>query len=174
MGEKAVLRVFEEGDLSFIYQWTNNQKTTHYMFTGQIPLSYEKVKKIYSKEFNSASNVVFIIENTETNEPIGMVGLYDLHFTARKGEFRILIGDCSSRSKGIGTEVTKMIVKYGFERLNLHRIFLGVTDENKAAIKVYKNVGFEEEGVLKDDIYRNGRYYNSVRMAIIKGKTNAI
>ena len=170
-GHKAALRSIEEDDFSLIHRWANDQKTTHYMFTGQIPLAATQTKKAYSREFNSASNVVFIIVDMQTNNPIGMVGLYDLHFTARKAEFRILIGDPDSRGKGIGTEVTTLIVKYGFERLNLHRIFLGVTDENKAAAKTYKKCGFKEEGTLQDDIYRNGRYYDTIRMALVRGKS---
>jgi len=170
-GERVALRTIKEEDFFFIHQWVTDQQTTHYMFTGQLPLTAEESKKVYNKEFNSKSNVVFIIEDMQTHHPIGMSGLYDLHFSARKAEFRILLGESDSRGKGIGTEVTNLVIKYGFERLNLHRIFLGVTHENKAAVKTYKKCGFKEEGTLQDDIYRNGRYYDTIRMACVRGKS---
>jgi RimJ/RimL family protein N-acetyltransferase len=68
----------------------------------------------------------------------------------------------------LGTEVTEILTYYGFDRLNLNRIYLGFTAENKGAGKAYEKAGYRQEGILKEDIYRNSRYYDSVRMAILR------
>ena len=57
---------------------------------------------------------------------------------------------------------------YGFDRLNLNRIWLGITSENKRGIRAYEKAGFRHEGALRQDIYRNSLYYDSVRMAVVR------
>jgi len=87
---------------------------------------------------------------------------------AKKAEMRIIIGNSDFRGRGYGTEMTEMINFYGFDRLNLHRIYLGVTAENKGGVHAYEKAGYVREGLLKDDVYRNSQYYDAVRMAILR------
>jgi len=164
-GEKIGLRPYKDEDFKEINRWVNDEKTTFYMFTGQRPTSLSASTSIYREQFENSSNVVFIVEDLQTQLPIGMAGLYDINPTARKAEFRILLGE--GRGKGLGTETTKLVTDYGFDRLNMNRIFLGVTEENAGAVRAYKKAGYKVEGILKDDLYRNGRYYNSIRMAVL-------
>ena len=65
------------------------------------------------------------------------------------------------------------MIDYGFDKLNLNKIWLGVNSENKAAVKSYKAAGFVEEGVLRQEIYRNGRYYDATRMSILREEFHA-
>lgn len=167
-GKLVALRPVEEGDIPIITKWLNDEEVTYYMFYGQLPMSTSQVAKMINEQVESPNNVVLIIEDRKTNKPIGFGGLYDIHPRARKAEFRILIGEKDYWGKGYGTEATELLTFYGFDRLHLNRIWLGVTDENKAAVSVYKNVGYKVEGVLRQDIYRNSRYYNSIRMSILR------
>ena len=80
----------------------------------------------------------------------------------------MLIGEKDFWGGGYGTEITELITYYGFDRLNLNRIYLGYTADNKAAGKVYQKAGYVFEGTLKKDIYRNSKYYDSIRMAILR------
>ena len=137
------LRTYNECDFELIFKWVNDCETTAFMFTGQTPKTPEEVKKIYKNEFDNSSNIVFMAEDLGEEKTIGMAGLYDINPINRKAEFRILLGD--SRGKGLGTEITDIIVNYGFKSLNLNRIYLGVTNENISAIKVYEKCGFQKE-----------------------------
>lgn len=69
--------------------------------------------------------------------------------------------------KGIATQAVKIIVDYGFDQLDIHRIFAGVFSYNKASKKVLENAGFEFEGISKDAIYKNGVFYDELRFARI-------
>ena len=80
----------------------------------------------------------------------------------------MLIGERAYWGKGYGTEITELLTFYGFDRLNLHRIWLGVTADNKGAVRCYERAGYVHEGVFKDDLYRNSRFYDSIRMAILR------
>ena len=150
------------------YRWFNDSETTYYMFTGQRPKTLEQIKNLVEAETRSEENTIFVVCDKKTGKPIGRVGLYELDHTVRKAEMRIIIGESAYRGKGLGTEVVELITFYGFDRLNLNRVYLGVTHENKGAVRAYEKAGYAYEGTLKDDIYRNSRYYDSMRMALLR------
>jgi len=164
-----ILRPYdEEHDLERICGWFNDPRVTQFMFTGQKPATKSHLAALLREDTESPSHAIFIVVDRKSNESIGIAGLYDIHQTARKAEFRIVIGDARFWNKGIGTEAAQAMLYFGFDRLNLHRIFLGFTGGNPAARRTYEKSGFEYEGTLKDDIYRNSRYYDSIRMAVIR------
>jgi len=80
--------------------------------------------------------------------------------------FRIFIGP-RGRDQGLGTEATRLIVGYGFERLRLHRISLEVYAFNPRARRVYEKVGFRPEGVLRDSLRYNGEWIDATIMSIL-------
>lgn len=151
-----------------IAKWINDGIVTYYMFTGQKPQNSEQIVQDFKKQLDSGNNVIFLVVDSETEKPIGYAGLYDINHTARKAEFRVLIGEKDFWGKGLGTEITELLTFYGFDRLNLNRIYLGFTADNKGAAGAYGKAGYNHEGVLKQDIYRNSRYYDTVRMAILR------
>lgn len=169
-GKFASLSPIEFDDVKLIEKWVNDGAVTYFMFTGQRPMNHDQVKDEIFRNLQSASNALFIINENSKHLPVGFAGLYDVHSTARKAEFRILIGEKSVWSKGIGTEVCEMLTFYGFDRLNLNRIWLGVTAENNGAVRSYEKSGYKLEGRLREDIYRNSRYYDSLRFSILRSE----
>ena len=86
----------------------------------------------------------------------------------KKAEFGIFIGEDSARGRGIGSESVKLTIKYAFEELKLHKVFLRVFANNIQATKAYEKAGFEYEGTSKDDIILpSGEYQDIIFMAII-------
>ena len=100
--------------------------------------------------------------------PIGYAGLYDQHPTCHRAEFRVLLGERDFWGKGYGTEVTELLTFYGFDRLDLHRVYLGVVADNAGAVRAYEKAGFVREGVLRDEVYRNSRFYDGIRMGLLR------
>lgn len=64
------------------------------------------------------------------------------------------------------------LIDYGFKKLKLHKIKLGVTEDNIPAVKLYESVGFEIEGKLKDEELLKGKFYNTILMAIFNRNQN--
>ncbi|MBA3075682.1 MAG: GNAT family N-acetyltransferase, partial [Anaerolineae bacterium] len=98
---------------------------------------------------------------------IGNTGLHNIDMVTREAEFGIFIGEKSYWSQGLGREATLLTLKHGFEDLNLNRIFLFVFENNLRGIAAYKAVGFVQEGILREAIYKNGRYYNVLVMSVL-------
>lgn len=170
-GSMCVMVPLEDKDIaalvSLLSKWVNDEVVTYYMFTGQTPINKRQLSKNIKDDF-LGNNLIFLILSLNGNKIVGYCGLYDIHKTARKAEFRILIGDKNAWGKGLGTEVCEMLTFYGFDRINLNRIYLGYTSGNKGAAKAYTKAGYAYEGTLKEDIYRNSRYYDSIKMGILR------
>jgi RimJ/RimL family protein N-acetyltransferase len=122
----------------------------------------------YEAMLESPADVELAIVDQETDKHIGITGIHSISWIARSGEFRVLIGEKEYWGKGYGTETTQLMVAYGFEILNLHKVWLGVNSDHVGAIRTYERAGFAREGELRDEIYRNSRYYNAVRMSILR------
>lgn len=175
VGEKLYLRGIEKEDLSRnMFQWPNDSEVTHYMVLGAIPnsgsiyCSWNTLEEEYEKLRKSEKDIVFAIVDKESDNVIGIVGLYDISWIPRHAELRIVIGEKDFWGNGYGTEAIKLVVNYAFDKLNLGKVYLGVNAEHKRAIKAYKNAGFIEEGILRKEQYRNSKYYDAVRMSILR------
>lgn len=84
------------------------------------------------------------------------------------GEYFIFIRDKTYHGKGVGTFVTKQIVKLGFEDLGLNRIMLTAFEKNIGAIKAYTKADFKIEGVMRKAFYRDDEFNNKIIMSILK------
>ena len=79
-----------------------------------------------------------------------------------------MIGDKDYWGKGYGSDALKVLIRFIFEEVNIYKIKLNVFSFNKRAISCYKKLGFKEEGILKDELYRNGKYFDIIPMALFK------
>jgi [ribosomal protein S5]-alanine N-acetyltransferase len=70
--------------------------------------------------------------------------------------------------KGLGVEITNLVLKFGFEQLKLHKVYLRVLEYNKNAVKCYQKCGFKIDGVLRENTFINGRWENDILMSILK------
>jgi len=167
-GEQVYLRGYERGDLPDMVEWLNDAEVTRLLFMGLTPSSLETLAAQWEQGRNSQEEVVFAVCDKRTDAFVGTTGLYRIHWVMRTGEFRIFLGDKRFWNRGIGTECTKLMVTFGFEKLNLNKVWLGVNSENAGAVRAYEKAGFVHEGVLRQEQYRNFRYYDAIRMSILR------
>ena len=94
------------------------------------------------------------------------MGLSNISKFNKNANLFIAIGEDSYRGKGIGRFSMEWLIDYGFNKLKLHKINLGVIENNTVAVNLYKSLGFVIEGKMKDEIFCKGQYYNFLSMAI--------
>lgn len=172
-GTRVTLRALRRADLELYRGWLENQDATFFMESGARPYGEAQIEEIYRSSTEANDTVVFVIEAADTKRPIGVAGLYLIQWISRRAEFRILIGEPGAFDRGYGTEATELIVGYAFDRLNLENVFLGVSSENKRAIRSYEKAGFQHEGVRRRYIYRNGLYYDATLMSVLRDEWQA-
>lgn len=166
---KVYLRGIEKKDLEGkFFQWANDKEVTHFLFMGSFPNILENLYDWFEQMRRSNEDVVFMIIDKAKDRELGFCGFHQIRWIHRSAEYRIFIGEKEKWGKGIGEEVTKIMLRYGFEILNFNKIWLGVNASHKRAVNLYKKCGFIEEGVLREEIYKNSKYYDAVRMSILR------
>lgn len=168
VGRLVYLRGLERQDISGRwFQWFNDPDVTQYMVSGAFPNSAESLTEFYETVVKNKDDLVLAIIERTTGLHIGNTGLHRIDWINRVAEFGIVVGEKAAWGKGYGTEATRLIVRHGFRRLNLHKISLGVHADHASAIHVYERVGFRQEALMREEIYRDGRYYDKVLMGLL-------
>lgn len=166
MNNKIALRPLEREDLPFVHGLDNNVSVMRYWFEEPYEALVELVD-IYEKHIHDQSERRFIVNLGKEN--IGLVELVDIQQIHRNAEFQIIISP-EFQGQGYAKEATRLGIEYSFNVLNLYKLYLLVDVENASAIHIYESVGFEREGVLKQEYYINGKYRDVIRMAIFRSK----
>lgn len=167
IGERIILREIEEDDLNSIVKWRNDPAILRWLFSYS-PLSKTKQRKWYEKYLDDDTQQTFIIEVKEEKIQIGTVGLTNIDYKNQRAELGVLIGDESWQNKGVGKEALNLLIKFVSDEMNIRKIKATVFEENVPAIRLYKNCGFVEEGVLKKEVYKNGEFKTVMVMAFFK------
>ena len=168
IGDKVLLRPVEGTDLDGPYaEWINLQEADTFTEHAQFPHSRENLER-YLEERPTSDNYIWLaIIEKESNRHIGNVDVSNIDWVHRKARYSIIIGDSSVLGKGFGYEASKLLLSHAFRKLNLHRIELGVHENNTAAHKLYKKLGFVEEGRLREAFIRNGEYHDLIIMGLL-------
>ena len=104
---------------------------------------------------------------------IGNSSFFDFDWVARSAEVGIMLGDKTIWNQGYGTEVMTLLLRHGFETLNLNRVFLRVYSENKRAIRTYEKAGFVHEGRMRQAVYKRGTYNDVLFMSVLRDEWDA-
>lgn len=99
---------------------------------------------------------------------IGTARLHSLNVADRRARYAVGILDPAVLGIGLGEEVTRTVLGYGFGALDLHRIDLRVLEYNERAIRCYRRCGFVEEGREREAALVSGRWYDDVAMSILE------
>lgn len=96
---------------------------------------------------------------------VGNVGLKELDLGRRDAECFIEIGEESARRAGVGTHAMRTLLRYAFGELDLLRVRLGVFEFNEPALRLYRRLGFSEDG-LYGWHYAQGRFWRVLHMSL--------
>ncbi|MDB4894856.1 MAG: GCN5-related N-acetyltransferase [Firmicutes bacterium] len=146
----------------------NDPETVRHLGMRPARLSREEIRDFLSGAAAGRPDSVEFAVETLDGRHIGGCSLRGFNQVARSAEFAIVIGSGEYRGKGYGTEVTRLAVAVGFEQFNFNRIWLTVSEENLAGVRAYAKAGFVKEGLLRQNGFANGRYYNVYVMSILR------
>lgn len=158
------LRPLEVSDSRVLVEYLNNEEIKEYVSLF-FPVNNFLEEEWIRRNAISHNNLTFGIEIE--GKLIGTAGFKNIDWITRSTEYGIAIYDSSYWNKGIGTEATKLMLKYGFEYLNLNRIWLRVFENNPRAIRVYEKCGFIQEGRERQGRYYKGHYWDVIHMSIL-------
>ncbi|HAA2394442.1 TPA: spermidine N1-acetyltransferase [Listeria monocytogenes] len=158
------LRPLEREDLKFVHRLNNDAKIMSYWFEEPYE-AFVELQELYDKHIHDQSERRFILELD--GQMVGLVELMEIDYIHRRAEFQIII-DPKFQGHGYAVSATKLAMKYAFQVLNMHKLYLVVDKVNEKAIHVYEKVGFIREGELIDEFFVDGTYHDAIRMCIFQ------
>jgi RimJ/RimL family protein N-acetyltransferase len=133
--------------------------------------------EIYIERFNPGHEgpnaVVFNLRTLEDDRLIGFAALHTIEWNNQAGLLAIGIGEPSYRGRGYGADALRLILRYAFHELNLHRVGLDVISNNAQAIRAYERAGFRQEGVQREAVLRDGQWHGRIVMGILREEWEA-
>lgn len=159
------IKKHSQKDISNRVKWLNNSNVNRFIGDklGQ-KTTIKKEEEWFSNYLKTKDKKFFTIYKDSI--PVGFMGLSNISKFNKNANLFIAIGEDSYRGKGIGRFSMEWLIDYGFNKLKLHKINLGVIENNTVAVQLYKSLGFVTEGKMKDEIFCKGQFYNFLSMAI--------
>lgn len=164
-GQHVVLRPIEKDHLPNYVRWLADTEVLMY-FGSYLPMNQSAEENWYENMNQNPAMVSFAVESAGRH--IGGAGLFDINPRNQRAEVGLFIGEKSFWNQGLGQDILRTLVAYGFDYLNLHRIYLRVFPENERAVRAYEKVGFVHEGRFRQTEWRHGRWYDLLVMSILR------
>ncbi len=174
IGKNIYLRGLSVEDAQGDYpSWLNDELICQYSEHHVYP--YTKAQAIeYIEQLPSQKDrIMLAIVDKKSDKHIGNITLLAISSLHRSAEFSILIGNKSFHGKGISKEASLLILEHGFNTMNLHRICCGTMVSNTPMQGLARSLGMVEEGIFRDEVYKDGTYHNTMRFSILKDEFNA-
>jgi diamine N-acetyltransferase len=168
MTEKIALRLrpLEREDSRFVHELDNNETVMHYWFEEPYE-AFVELSDLYEKHIHDQSERRFVVVYGE--DSVGLVELVEINHIHRRADFQLIISP-KFQGKGFATKAVLLGMDYAFKILNLHKLSLVVDCENERAIKVYRKLGFKEEGLLREEYFADGVYRDAYCMAVFQNE----
>lgn len=167
--ESFLLRRPEPTDLEALYQQKNDPGVSRLLGGFSPGYAMADLKEWLENHRKSTNEVLWaIVDTSNANECVGHVGLYNIDYRIGMAEFAIMLGNPRVWGQGLGRACTTFALQYGFDELNLNRIYLSVLTTNERAIALYRSLKFVQEGLLRQAQYKNGQYVDVLLMSILK------
>lgn len=113
-------------------------------------------------------NLLFSIRTLDADKLIGFIALDGINWTDRDSYVAIGIGEPDFWGRGCGTDAMRLMLRYAFTELNLHRISLNVYAYNQRAVRSYEKCGFQHEGCIREFVLRDGHRSDMLHMGILR------
>ncbi len=164
-GQRVVIRILEEPDLENVRK-LRNDPTVNEFLTTNIPINEEAQKQWFRQLSLDGSRAYYVIDDLQKNF-VGMVRTDQWDKINRS--IRVGIDIVSSqRRKGFASEAYRVFLRYLFESLDMNRVWLEVLDYNSIALHLYQKLGFVKEGIMRQAVFRRGKYNDYVIMSLLK------
>lgn len=167
-------REVEDTDHEWLFELHNDPLVLHNI-TNPEPITLESHLKWWTNLNRTKEKRYIFCSNSSfaADARIGFVKFYNVD----KMNNNCLLGadiHKTFRGMGLAKPMWRMMLKYSFEVLDLHRVSLTVAEYNHIAQNVYEGVGFEYEGTVYESLYRDGKYYDQYYMYMTKKDYAAI
>lgn len=156
-----------ETDIELVAGWDLDSEYQRLYDSEPARLTSLNMQREWAEEWVKECQV-FMIRTLADDKVIGTMELDGFNWASGDAWVGIGLGERDYWGQGYGTDAMRVLIRYAFEELNLKRISLTVFEYNQRAINSYRKLGFQEEGRGRDQIRRDGRYWDMVFMGLLR------
>jgi len=171
---RIYLRALEIDDYIQINQWRNDPDTIKYLAGNVFFVSSEREKKsIENKIFDDSKHIYLGICDIKINKLIGYTNINNIDLRNQKAEWGgTLIGNKDYIGKGYGIEASSIMLRFLFNQYPIHKCYAYCLEEHPATSKLFELLGFKKDGLLRDEVFKNGEFKNMLLYSILREEIN--
>lgn len=167
-GERVRLTALRSDDTQTLARWYEDGEFARLFDSNPAyPKSETALARWLDNVERDKDAFAFAIRLLYSDDLIGYVDLDGVQWANRAGWLAIGIGSSAHRGKGYGTEAMRLMLRFAFHELNLHRVQLTVFSYNEAAMRLYERLGFQREGVYREFLLRGGQRYDMILYGLL-------
>ncbi len=168
------LRAFELDDYKEIHKWRNDKEINKYLSGNNYFVSSEREKKfIETKIFDDKKDIYLSICDSNNHQIIGFCSINNIDLRNLHAEWGgTLIGDKKYLGKSIGEQSAKIMLRFLFDNYPIHKCKTSCLEDHPATIKLFEKLGFIQDGILRDEVYKNGKMKNILLFSILRDEIN--
>ena len=168
IGEKVYLRPFERSDITDEYlDWVNDKEINTYIMATGFPVNYDRAVE-YFETSQPPSAIYFAVCDIQTGIHIGNARLSLIDWINRVATYGRILGHRDYKRMGYGTDALVQLLRFGFHHLGLNRIWSSAVQENIQSLGSNDKVGMTREGQLREYVYANGKFHDTVILAMLR------
>lgn len=160
------MRAIEERDLELLRELHNDPEVL-YMVTDSHMINQEEQKLWYKAMTCSNTSKRFVVFFKASEEIIGLIRMDMINHTNRSMNMGFDLFK-EYRGKRLGETVFALLFKYGFEEMNMNRLWGWAAEFNPRMVKLCVNVGLKIEGRARQAFYRNGEYHDCLYVSMLR------
>ncbi|MFG6501922.1 GNAT family N-acetyltransferase [Microbacterium sp. P05] len=166
-GEQVALRATTDSDIETLTDWRMLPDWAVLQQNMVRPESRPAIREMFTRwsTNDSPAGVGLSIDNADGTF-IGHATLWGAALPTRIARFAIVIGP-DFIGRGYGTDATRVMLRYAFEELGVHKVELEAWAYNTRAIRAYEKAGFVREGVRRAAAFHRGAFHDSVLMGVV-------
>ncbi|QED46769.1 GNAT family N-acetyltransferase [Cytobacillus dafuensis] len=166
--ERIKLRKITLEDVDDIYLYASNEEVSKYVpwDTHKTLFDTQKFVEFILKQYENKLIIPWGIENKGNGKLIGTIDLFSWQPKHQVAEISYVLSQDYWR-KGITTEATNEVIKFGFEKMGLVRIQARSFLDNLASELVMKKVGMSFEGVIRKGMFIKGKHQDLKMYSIL-------
>jgi [ribosomal protein S5]-alanine N-acetyltransferase len=167
-GDRIYLRGIGLDDVNENYcRWLNDPEVNRYLESRFYPHTLDTLRNFVSSKIGDTDSPFFAIIVKDGDRHIGNIKIGPINYIHRFGDVGLLIGEKDCWNKGYGSEAIRLVVKYAFKILNLHKLTAGFYENNVQSIKAFQKAGFVQEGIRKSQYFVEGKYVDDVLLGVV-------
>jgi RimJ/RimL family protein N-acetyltransferase len=166
VGQKVYLRPLEEGDAAVCWTWLNEPDVRRTLAARAGP-NTEAMSREWIRALDFRRAMGFAIVTRADELYVGNCDL-QINHVDRHATLGLVIGRTEQWGRGFGTETVRLLCRYAFEGLDLHKVCLSCYATNERGLRLYARVGFRPEGRRREQVFIDGCWVDEIVLGLLR------